>query len=159
MKISNKRFFITMRYVLLMLVFGIAFDLALSLLPGSLSNLFPNHELALISAGLILILALFRFSFFSYEDEYEIIHIDTKSLVFAWFESPRHKHYEFAKIILANYEIEKGPFKYKLKLTVTSSTGDKKLRHFDLFFLNQKKRKYVEDSLAAVLEKNQSQAV
>ncbi len=159
MKVSNKSFFIAMRYVLLVLLAGIVFDIALSLLPGSLSDLFPNHELALTALVLIVLLGLFRFSFFSYEDEYEIIHIDTKSLVFGMFESPRHKHYEFAKIILADYSVEKGLFKYKLTLTVNSSTGDKKLRHFDLFFLNKKKRDYVENSLKLVLEKNKSQSV
>lgn len=147
-----------MRWVLVILLALMAFDIALSLLPGSLSDLFPNHELAIVAGIIILILSLLRFSFFSYEDEYEIIHIDTKSLVFAFLESPRHKHYEFAKIILADYQVEKGLFKYKLTLTVNSSTGDKKLRHFDLYFLNKAKRDYVEQSLAGVLKKNQGEA-
>ncbi len=158
MKVSNKGLFLAMRWVLVLLLVLIAFDIALSLLPGSLSDVFPNHELAIISGTIILVLALFRFSFFAYEDEYEIIHIDTKSLVFAFLESPRHKHYEFAKIILADFQLEKGLFKHKLTLTVNSSTGDKKLRHFDLYFLNKEKRAYVEQSLAGVLEKNRSEA-
>ena len=158
MKVSNKGFFLIMRWVLLILLGLTAFDFALSLLPGSLSDVFAHHELAIISGALIIILAFLRFSFFSFEDEYEIIHIDTKSLVFAFLESPRHKHYEFAKIILADYEIRKGLFKHELVLTVNSSTGDKKLRHFDLFFLSQNKRDYVENSLQKVLANNKKQA-
>ncbi len=148
-----------MRWVLVILLGLMAFDIALSFLPGSLSDLFPNHELAIGAGLVILVLAIFRFSFFSYEDEYEIIHIDTKSLVLSFLESPRHKHYEFAKIILSDFQVEKGLFRYKLTLTVNSSTGDKKLRHFDLYFLSKAKREYVENSLAGVLQKNQSEAV
>jgi len=124
------------------------------MLAGSLSSIFEHHELALFSAVAILLLAVLRFSFFSYEDEYEIIHIDTRSLVFGFLESPRHRHYEFAKIILADYKIDKGLLKYRLTLTVNSSSGDKKLRHFDLYFLSKDKQEYVEKSLQQVLENN-----
>lgn len=154
MKISNKLFFTRMKWVLRMFLFLILVDLGLSLLQGSLSDLFPNHELALISLAFLLVLAFLRFSFFSYEDEYEIIHIDTRSLVFGFFESQKHKHYEFAKIILSDYSIKKGLFKYQLTLTVNSSTGDKKLRHFDLYFLSASKKEYVENSLKKVLKAN-----
>ena len=76
------------------------------------------------------------------------------SLVFGFLESPRHRHYEFAKIILADYKIDKGLLKYRLTLTVNSSSGDKKLRHFDLYFLSKDKQEYVEKSLQQVLENN-----
>ena len=154
MKVSNKLFFTRMTWVLRILLFLILVDLGLSLLQGSLSDLFPNHELALTALGLILIFAFLRFSFFSYEDEYEIIHIDTRSLVFGFLESQKHKHYEFAKNILADYSIGKGLFKHQLTLTVTSSTGDKKLRRFDLYFLSADKKEYVEKSLKKVLKAN-----
>ncbi len=131
-------------------------DIALSLIPGSISNLFPNHELAIFSFLLLALLAITRWSYFSYEDEYEIIHIDTRSLIFGPFESRKHKHYEFAKNILINYEIDRGFFKAKLTLTLKSYNGDKKLRHFDLYFLNKEKQKYIENSLQTVLEKNNS---
>lgn len=143
-----------MKWVVRLLIALILFDLFLSLLKGSLSDIFPNHELAIVSLALLLILGFLRFSFFSYEDEYEIIHIDTRSLVFGFLESPKHKHYEFAKNILADYSIQKGFLKYKVIITVNSSTGDKKLRRFDLYFLDQAKRDYVENSLKKVLEHN-----
>lgn len=145
-----------MVWVLRLLLGMILFDLALSLIQGSLSDLFPNHELALVSLGLLLLLVIGRFSFFSYEDEYEIIHIDTRSLVFGFLESKKHKHYEFAKIILVDYSIQKGFLKHELTLTVNSSSGDKKLRRFDLYFLNAEKKAYVENSLKKVLKSNKS---
>jgi general stress protein CsbA len=154
MSVDNKRFFQSMKWVVRLLIALILFDLFLSLLKGSLSDIFPNHELAIVSLALLLILGFLRFSFFSYEDEYEIIHIDTRSLVFGFLESPKHKHYEFAKNILADYSIQKGFLKYKVIITVNSSTGDKKLRRFDLYFLDQAKRDYVENSLKKVLEHN-----
>ncbi len=154
MLVSNKEFFTRMQWLVRFLVALIFVDLALSLLKGSLSKIFIYHELALVSMGLLLLLALLRFSFFSYEDEYEIIHIDTRSLVFGFLESQRHRHYEFAKIILADFEVKKGFLRYQLTLTVNSSSGDKKLRRFDLFFLSKSKRDYVENSLEKVLKAN-----
>lgn len=145
-----------MVWVLRLLLCLILFDLSLSLIQGSLSNIFPNHELALVSAGIVILFAFVRFSFFSFEDEYEIIHIDTRSLVFGFLESKKHRHYEFAKIILADYSINQGFLKYELTLTVTSSSGDRKLRRFDLYFLNAEKRAYVENSLKKVIEANKS---
>lgn len=156
MKVSNKKFFTRMKWVVWGLIALIIIDLALSFLKGSWSNLFPNHELAFISLLLLLILGLMRFSFFSYEDEYEIIHIDTRSLVFGFLESQKHKHYEFAKNILSDYQIEKGLLKHRLILTVNSSNGDKKLRRFDLYFLSDSKKAYVEKSLQKVLTANRS---
>lgn len=145
-----------MKWLVWLLLLCILVDLGLSLIQGSLSDLFPNHELALAAIVGLLILTVLRFSFFSYEDEYEIIHIDTRSLVFGFLESQKHRHYEFAKLILADFQIEKGFLKYKLTLTVTSSTGDKKLRRFDLYFLNDEKKSYVEKSLKKVLKANQA---
>jgi general stress protein CsbA len=154
MSVDNLSFFKSMKWVVRLLITLIALDLFLSFLAGSLSDIFPNHELAVISTGLLLLLGFLRFSYFSYEDEYEIIHIDTRSLVFGFLESPKHKHYEFAKNILAGYNIEKGALKHRLTITVNSSTGDKKLRHFDLYYLSEPKRQYVINSLEKVLEHN-----
>ena len=154
MKISNKKLFTYMWWVAIFLSLALVFDLSLSLIPGSISGLFPQHELAIISFILLALLALTRWSYFSYEDEYEIIHVDTKSLIFGPFESQKHKHYEFAKNILISYEIERGFLKAKLTLTLKSHNGDKKLRHFDLYFLNKEKQAYIENSLKTVLEKN-----
>lgn len=154
MKVSNKDFFLAMKWVVRLLLLAIVVDFGLSLLAGSLSDIFPNHELAFGSMLVLLILGILRFSFFSYEDEYEIIHIDTRSLVFGFLESPKHKHYEFAKNILADYRVDQGFLKYKLTLTVNSSTGDKKLRHFELYFLKQEHRDYVINSLDQVLAHN-----
>ncbi|MCR9154324.1 MAG: hypothetical protein NXI09_09460 [Bacteroidetes bacterium] len=154
MKVSNMIFFYRLKWLVRLLLLCIFVDLSLSLIQGSLSDLFPNHELAIAAIAGLLILTLLRFSFFSYEDEYEIIHIDTRSLVFGFLESQKHRHYEFAKLIHADFQIEKGFLKYKLTLTVNSSTGDKKLRRFDLYFLNAEKRSYVENSLKKVLKAN-----
>jgi hypothetical protein len=154
MKVSNKIFFTVMRWLVIIVIIVIFFDFALSFVPGSLSNLFEFHQLAIVGGVIIMLLGIFRFSYFAFEDEYEIIHIDTRSLVFGFLESPRHKHYEFAKIILADYKVEQGFLKYRLVLTVTSSSGDKKLRDFDLFYLKKDKQDYVIKSLQKVIEKN-----
>jgi hypothetical protein len=143
-----------MWWIALLLTLNFLFDISLGFIPGSISGIFPDHELAKFSFLLIVILALTRWSFFSYEDEYEIIHIDTRSLIFGPIESRKHKHYEFAKNILIDYSIERGFLKARLTLTVKSYQGDKKLRNFDIFFLNKEKQDYIEVSLKKVLEKN-----
>ena len=154
MKISNKTLFNAMWWVAIILLVCFLFDISLGFIPGSISSVFPNHELATFSFILIIILAITRWSFFSYEDEYEIIHIDTRSLILGPIESRKHKHYEFAKNILMDYSLQRGFLKARLTLTVKSYQGDKKLRDFDLFFINKKKQDYIEDSLKKVLEKN-----
>jgi hypothetical protein len=154
MKISNKTLFNSMWWFAILLAITFVFDISLSLIPGSLSGLFPGHELATFSFLLIVTLAITRWSYFSYEDEYEIIHIDTRSLILGPIESKKHKHYEFAKNILVDYSIERGFLKARLTLTVKSYQGEKKLRNFDLYFINKNKQDYVERSLKKVLEKN-----
>jgi hypothetical protein len=154
MKISNKTFFKAMCWFAIILSVSFLLDISLSFIPGSISGIFPSHELAISSFSLIIILAITRWSFFSYEDEYEIIHIDTRSLILGPIESRKHKHYEFAKNILIDYSLQRGFLKARLTLTVKSYQGDKKLRNFDIFFLNKEKQDYIEDSLKKVLEKN-----
>jgi len=158
MKISNKKLFTAMWWFAILVSLTFLFDILIGLLPGSLSNLFPRHELAIFSFAILSLLAITRWSFFAYEYEYEIIHIDTKSLIFGPFESRQHKHYEFSKGILKNYHIERSFLKAKLVLTVQSYQGEKKLRHFDLFFLSPAKQEYIENSLKIVLEKNNGKA-
>ena len=154
MKISNKTLFTSMRWLAILLTVTFFIDITLSFLPGSLSQLFAQHELATFSLILLVILAITRWTFFSFEDEYEIIHIDTKSLILGPFESQKHKHYEFAKNILLDYKVEKGFLKHKLTLTLQSYNGEKKSRNFDLLFLKKEKQDYIENSLKEVLEKN-----
>ncbi len=156
MKISNKTLFTSMWWFAIFLTITFFIDIILSFLPGSLSELFAQHELAIFSLALLVLLAITRWTFFSYEDEYEIIHIDTRSLIFGPFESQKHKHYEFAKNILIDYKVDKGFLKHKLTLTLKSYQGEKKSRNFDLYFLNKSKQDYIINSLDEVLEKNKS---
>jgi len=141
----------------LVLILGTIAVFLLSFLQGSLGTLFSNPLFVIIGISLVILLAVLRFSYFSYEDEYEIIHIDSKSLVLSPFQSQKHKHYEFAKNILKDFKIDKGFLKYELTLTVHSSSGEQRLRRFDLFFLGQKEKEYVQKSLQEVLRKYQGQ--
>lgn len=157
MKVSNAGLFAAMRWFLVLTILGMIAVFLLSFLQGSLGTFFSNPIFLIIGAVLIILMAMLRFSYFSYEDEYEIIHIDSKSLVLSPLQSQKHKHYEFAKNILKDFHIKKGFLKYELTLTVHSSSGEQRLRHFDLFFLGKKERQYVEDSLRGVLKKYQGQ--
>lgn len=152
MIVSNRSFFKFWRSVLVTSLIVLILDQVLALLPGSLFYIFTTHYLSYFTGALIFILAVFRFSYLSYEDEYEIIHIRTQSLVFGPFQEFKHQHYEFPKNILVQWEVKKGFIKKELVLTVNSSSGRLKTRRFDLFFLKKQDQEYIFNSLSKLCD-------
>lgn len=154
MLVSNRTFFLFWRVILVLLLVLLVIDLTFALIPGSMSDLFTKHYLTYASGLAIVLLAVLRFSYISYEDEYEIIHLNTQSLVFGPFETHKHKHYEFPKNILVNWELRSGFLKRELVLTVASSSGHEKTRRFDLLFLGKKEREYIIERLSEIRQAN-----
>jgi len=144
------------RGILILLIMTIVIDILLSQVPGSLSNYFEDHIPALVAGGLILILAGIRVNYFSYEDEYEIIHIKSKSLLFASFESPAQTRYEFPKRIIYDFKFERSFFHRKLVIYLITANGVKRVRKFNLTFVPAKKLNYVLSSLGKIKEHNLS---
>lgn len=129
-------------------------DPTFALIPGSMRVLFTKHYLAYPSGLAIIILVVLRFSYISYEDAYEIIPLITESLIFGPFETHKHKHYEFPKNTLVNWELYGGFLKRELVLTVASSSGHEKTQRFDLLFLGKKEREYIIEQLCQVRQAN-----
>jgi hypothetical protein len=158
MQLDNKDFFVGARLVLITFTVLLIAGLILPEIPGSIGNLFDSYYLCYTSGAGILLLALFGFHYFSYEDEYEIVHVKTQSLVFGPYESHTHKNYEFPKVILLDYKVIKSTFlNKKLIITVDSSSGGRKMRSFNLTFVSAEKVAKVKHSLDQILERNAKQ--
>lgn len=154
MKITNKSYFLLWRAFLLLLVIVFVADLVFSQFSGRVSYYFDGHLPAIVSGALILILAGIRVNFFSYEDEYEIIHIRSKSLVFGSFESPAQTRYEFPKRIIYDFDYSHSFFHKKLTIYLITQQGVQKVRKFNLTFVPLRKLQYVIGSLENIRKEN-----
>lgn len=154
MIISNKNYFLLWRILLVVLIVVLLADIFLSQLNGSISQYFENHIPAIVSGSLILILAGIRINYFSYEDEYEIIHIHSKSLIFGSFDSTQSR-YEFPKRIIYDFEYKQDLFRKRLTIYLITQQGVRRVRKFNLSFVPMTKLKYVLNSLEAIRNKNQ----
>ena len=155
MIVSNKAYFLIWRVLLLILVTVLIADLVFSQINGSISNYFDGHIPGFVAAAGILTLASIRINYFSYEDEYEIIHIHSKSLIFGSFKAPAETRYEFPKRIICDYSFDKNFLSKKLTISLMTQHGVKRIRKFNLTFVPVQKLKYVLNSLENIRQQNQ----
>lgn len=156
MVVSNKRYFLIWRTILFLLLAIILIDLLLAQVPGTLSNYFEDHYPAMGAAAAIAILASIRVNYFSYEDEYEIIHIHSKSLLFSRLQSPAQTRYEFPKRIIYDFDFQENFLQKKLTIHLITAHGVKRVRKFNLTFVPANKLKYVLKSLSKIKTHNLS---
>lgn len=142
------------RVLLLFLVLVIAADLLLSQVEGSIHTYFEDHIPAIVSGAIILILASIRVNYFSYEDEYEMIEIRSRSLLFGPLEGPARTRYEFPKRTIYDFDYKEGLFQKKLTIHTLNSTKVKKVQKFNLTFVPLNKLKYVLKSLEDISREN-----
>ncbi len=156
MPVCNKKLFLFFRIVLIFLLLVIVADVLLSNVHGSLSYYFENHIPAFVAGAMIIGLAFVRVNYFRYEDEYEIIHITAKSLLFGKFSSPANTRYEFPKRMITNFEYKEGLLQKKLTIHLKTENGKKYIRKFDLSFVPMRKLNYVLNSLKKIKTANNS---
>lgn len=154
MTVSNKHSFLFFRWVLAIFVTLLLADIALSQIQGSISQYFENHWLALVSGVAIAALAFSRINYFSYEDDYEIIHIRSQSLIFGRFSDPAQTRYEFPKRTITDFKLKKGFLQSKLTINLATQHGTKRIRKFDVSFVPVKKMSEVLDSLGKIKVEN-----
>lgn len=154
MTVSNKAYFVMWRVLLFFLILMLASDIILSQVNGSISNYFQNHAPGIFAAVGILLLASIRINYFSYEDEYEIIHIHSKSLIFGSFRAPAQTKYEFPKRIIYDYEFSKSLLSKKLTISLATQHGVQRIRKFNLTFVPMQKLNYVINSLENIRQQN-----
>jgi len=154
MSLSNKSLFVFFRVIIVLLVLVIIGDFFLSKINGSVGSLFRDHYFGLGATGMILVLALLRMNYFYYEDEYEIIHVHSKSLVFGIIGIQEHR-YEFPKVILKSFKY-KGGLSKTLTLNIETSGGEVRVKKFNLLFVSSKKIKPMLNSLERIIERNKT---
>lgn len=154
MTINNKTYFLRWRILLSILILVVIADFSLSQLSGSIGDYFEDHIPAMVSGILILIMASIRVNYFSYEDEYEIVHIRSKSLIFGSFETPAQTRYEFPKRIIYDFDYDQNFFRKRLTIFVATQQGIKKIRKFNLTFMPSRKLKSLISSLEKIRERN-----
>ncbi len=154
MIVNNKSYFLLWRVLLALLIIILLTDLILSQVNGSISQYFDNHIPAIIAGSLILLLASIRINYFSYEDEYEIIHIRSKSLIFGSFESAAQTRYEFPKRIIYDFHFRENFLRKQLTIHLITQQGVKKVRKFNLSFVPVRKLSYVIQSLENIRNNN-----
>ncbi len=154
MIVNNKSYFLLWRVLLVLLILIVIADLVLSHVNGSISQYFNHHIPAIVAGSLILLLASIRINYFSYEDEYEIIHIRSKSLIFGSFESAAQTRYEFPKRIIYDFDFRENLFRKQLTIHLITQQGVKKVRKFNLSFVPVRKLGYVIQSLEYIRKHN-----
>lgn len=154
MIVSNRAHFILWRIVLFIFIGVLVTDIVFSQINGSLSYYFQNHTPGIIALIGIVIMASIRINYFSYEDEYEIIHIHSKSLIFGNFKAPTQTRYEFPKRIIYDYEFKKGLLTKRLTISLLTQHGVKRVRKFNLTFVPMQKLRYVVNSLESIRNQN-----
>ena len=154
MIVSNRAYFILWRILLFILIGVLVTDIVFSQINGSLSYYFQNHTPGIIALIGIIVMASIRINYFSYEDEYEIIHIHSKSLIFGSFKAPAQTRYEFPKRIICDYEFKKSIFTKRLTISLVTQHGIKRVRKFNLTFVPMQKLNYVVNSLENIRNQN-----
>ncbi len=153
---DNKNYFRFWRILLLILIGIIVADFLLSMTSGSVGHFFENHLPAMVAGGFILVLACIRVNYFSYEDEYEIIHIRSRSLLFGSLENRQETTYEFPKRIITDFKFKRNFFRKKLTIKLLTQNGTQKIQKFNLTFVPICKLKNVLSSLEKIRRTNRA---
>lgn len=155
MKINNRNYFLLWRALLFFFVMVVIADFVLSQTNGQLARYFEDHWPALISGIAILAMIGIRVNYFSYEDEYEVIQISSKSLIFGNFKNPAQTRYEFPKRIIYDFQFQKFLIFRKLTIFLYTHEGVKRVVKFNLSFVPWRKLEYVLGSLRDICRQNQ----
>lgn len=130
MKISNAKFYNKVKILAITLMIGIVLDFTLSQFSGQLGSLFNNHWTAIICSIGLMIIKLYNVSYFYFEAEHEIVHINSKPLLESLLFLKKIDHREFPKSLLHRLTLEKNLTHNKLEVQISSKNKIKKIGHF-----------------------------
>lgn len=154
MTFSNKFLFRFFQVALSLLIAAIVFDFALSSINGSIGSFFNSHWLAYSSLSLIFIFTFIRISFFSYEDEYEIIHIKSKPLLLGLFLGKSDINSEFPKRTVKKVDLKTTSLGKRLMIVLQTQHGEKRMKSFNVAFIASHKLDKVHKRLSLICEQN-----
>jgi uncharacterized membrane protein YcgQ (UPF0703/DUF1980 family) len=129
-------------------------DLFLSRVSGTLGSIFSDHVLAYCCLFLLLILALIRVHYFSYEDEYEIIHIKSASLFLGFFQTKSDRNSEFPKKNVRSVELSSTSIQKTLNIQLETQTGEVRNKSFNVSFVHSTKLEKIIERMEEVLQRN-----
>ncbi len=138
-----------------MLVLG---DLILSQFHGSWANWFDYHYLAIFAGVPLIALSILRFTYFAYDDSYEILHIHSRSLFAPGLKGMGQVRYEFPKRKVVDFSIRKSLLNRKLVLILETDGGQKtkQIRTVDMTLLPRSAVNRVIRSLSRITQQNAS---
>ncbi len=94
-------------------------------------------------------------AFFEYDSDGEVLNFINKGLMLSNFMNYREKRAEFPRDKLKDFKIINYVIYRNLRLLVSSRSGRTKKLHFNITFLNARKRKALYNSLDQVVKHNQ----
>lgn len=141
---------------MVLLVIIVIADVATVFVPGAISYYFSNHIPLIVAGGLFLLFLLKGIYQFRYNDDYEIMSIETSGLILGKISSKFRNKFEFPKRKLYDYSVEKIMFEKYLTLKISSRSGSFKTQRFNISFLSATKRKRLLQSLALVKSENRA---
>jgi len=155
-RVDNLSTFRALRILLVSLLVLVLADLILSQFHGSWANWFDYHYLAICAGLPLLVLSMLRFTYFSYDDSYEILHIHSRSLLATGFRGIGQVRYEFPKRKVVDFTIREGFLNRKLVLTLETEGGQKtkQIRTVDMTLLPRSAVNRVVRSLKRITRQN-----
>ncbi len=145
--LNNRRIILVARILLFVLAFVIIIDLFFSQLSGSLSEYFEGHVPAFISMGIMVLLLFINPRYFSFRDEHEFLHIQSRSGLMPIGEVPAEVNFEFLKKNIRDYHIHGWGSHLKLHLKLSSEYRGKDEYCFVLSFMSKDQVKQLRNAL------------
>lgn len=152
--LNNRIIVLIARVLLVVLISVIITDLFFSSLSGSLSNYFDGHLPAIISTGIIVLMLILNLRYFSFSDDHEFIHIQSRSGLLPLGEAPAEVNFEFLKKNIADFRVEGWGSYQKLYLRLHSGYRGKDEYRFTMSFLSVDQAERVRNSLKRAIQKS-----
>lgn len=154
MTLSNKKAISRIKVATYFFLIAIFIDLTLSQLSGSISSLFEGHWIAIASLSSILLIQILNISLFSFEGEFEIIHIFSGRP----FSKRAKERIEFPKQMVTKAEIKDGLLGKRMYLHLETNNGERIIGPFHLSFISSVKVNTLMNSLDIVSRQNKDSA-
>jgi hypothetical protein len=155
--LSNRIIVHLARILVLVLVSIILADLLFSSLSGSLSDYFEGHWPAIVSGTIIAVMIALNLRYFSFSDDHEFIHIQTRSGLLPIAEAPAEINFEFLKKNIADYHISGWGSYQKLYIKLSSEYRGKDEYHFAMSFISGDQAERIRTSLKRAIQKSSKQ--
>ena len=155
--LSNRIVILITRVLVLVLIGIILVDLFFSSLSGSLSNYFEGHLPAMLSGVLILFLAALKPRYFSFRDDHEFIHIQSRSALLPFVEGPADVNFELLKKNIRSFEFKGWGSYQKMHIMLHNTYRGENEYIFSMSFISADQIESMRKSLNRAITHTQNQ--